>query len=379
MVANSRRYYLQIERIIMAIKVGIITWHHYGNFGSALQAFALQTTLEKCGYEAKIINYRGKKYNRIDWIKDGIKKLINQSGRFLKNKCYYVFIHFQSKYFKQTKIVFNTKQLAKLARKFDYVVCGSDQIWAPNVFNPIYLASFVKGDYPRKVSYAASIGLNDIPIALVPEYQDYLKDFTAIGIREKVGQELLLNKCGLQSTVVLDPTMLIDCAEYTKVERKPSQDIPVHYIFCYFLNENNEYEKIIRQYAKEKDIRLIGVSRAEKDYEWMEKLEGIGPAEFLWLIHHAEVVLTDSYHGTIFSMLFHKQFLTFERFKNTDEICQNSRIYQLNDYFDLSKQIVHVEGGTVIKDVYMDYDKFERKLNELRNMSIGYLRKALEK
>ena len=151
------------------------------------------------------------------------------------------------------------------------------------------------------------------------------------------------------------------------------------FIFCYFLNKDHRYKQSVRKYAKKKGVEVIGCSANPEDTSWMTVLGNeIGPCEFLWLIHHAEAVFTDSYHGTIFSLLYHKPFITFERFENTDKICQNSRIYQLDDYFNLTQRIIKVEEETELIIGGFDYDIFEQRLCELRKSSLEFLRKALE-
>ncbi len=256
------------------------------------------------------------------------------------------------------------------------VVCGSDQIWAPNVFNPVYMLDFVPDDIP-KISYAASIGLNEIPDDLVGTYQKLLSRFQSISVREKQGAQLLDQRCGIKSEVVLDPTLLVNADHWKKLEKKINRKDK--YIFCYFLNKHHRYKGAVQAYTKRRGIAVIGCSANPEDASWMTILgNDIGPCEFLWLIHHAEAVFTDSYHGTIFSLLYHKPFVTFERFESSDKICQNSRIYQLDDHFCLSQRIIRVTHDTEIVIDDFDYDMFERRLCELRKSSMEFLKRALE-
>ena len=220
------------------------------------------------------------------------------------------------------------------------------------------------------------VGLNEIPIDLVQTYKKLLMRFQSISVREKQGACLLYQTCGIKSEVVLDPTLLVKVENWERIEKKIKRND--RYIFCYFLNKNHKYKVPVQKYAKKKNIEVIGCSANADDADWMTMLgKEIGPSEFLWLIHHAETVFTDSYHGTIFSLLYHKQFITFERFENTDKICQNSRIYQLDDYFGLSQRIVRIKEDTDIFIDDFDYCLFDQRLNELRNSSMDYLQKAL--
>lgn len=362
----------------MSSKIGIITWHHYGNFGSALQAYALQTTLSRIGYLPRIINYRGANYHKIDYVKDRVKSALNCISHHISGVKYYPFIEFQNKYFHQSAVVWDNGRFKKVCRDMECVICGSDQIWAPNVFNPIYFANFIADKEVKKISYAASIGLKYIPEKLIPEYRELLKEFHAVGIREEVGKNLLSEKCGIEATVVIDPTLLLNVSEYSELEREPRQKIPEKYIFCYFLNENNLYEKTVKRIAGNSNYEIIGISRTEDNYRWITRVEEIGPSEFLWLIHNAQIVITDSFHGTIFSLLYHKEFYVFERFLEDDPINQNERIFQLDSMFDIRNRILRPDTVELTNDM-IDFDKFEERLKREREASVGFLKEALKK
>lgn len=365
----------------MKKKVAVLTWHYYKNFGSALQAYALQEVLTGLGYYVKIIDYRNPKYGKISKPKDLLKVVLVKVFRinnFINKKIDASYSSYYIKHLKLTKLVQNVDILPSFKKKFDIFVCGSDQIWAPNVFNPTYFLDFIDND-TKKISYAASIGLNNIDNNLVPEYKRLLSRFYAISVRESTGAELLRNECNISADVVIDPTLLLDSNEWIKLENKPFLHIVDKYIFCYFLNDMHNYGESVRKFASENGYEVIGVSKNTSDKNWMEIIpEDVGPQEFIWLIHNADVIFTDSYHGTIFSLLFHKKFLTFERFASDDKICQNSRIYQLIDYFDIKDNVISLTEAKELKPTSVDYNKFDKKLYELRNYSLNFLKKSLE-
>lgn len=354
-------------------RVGIITWHYYPNFGSALQTYALFTTLKALGTKPLIINYKNPKYNIDSFFKTLIKRIIGSTiGVFNKHRKY-SFIRFWQK-IKYTKKVYTNSTID--TDKFDCVVCGSDQIWAPNVFNPVYFLSFVKNNSIKKISYAPSIGLNDIPDSLVDCYSNLLKDFSDISIREETGKELLRQKCNINKiTTVLDPTFLLDVDEYRKIEKKVN--IKNRFIFCYFLNQNHNYYETVINYAVRNNLMVVGCSANKDDSKWLGDYGWIGPQEFLWLIDHAECIFTDSYHGCIFSLLFHKKLLVLKRFNDFDPISQNSRIIQLDKWFDLSNNFI--EQFETSKEVrHNDIAYFEKKLIDARKISFDFLEKALK-
>lgn len=362
-------------------KIGIVTWHYYQNYGSQLQAYGLLKTLRDMGYEARILNYRSPKYDRSNLLKRFVEKIaLIFPMSFWDN----VFPRLKlperrfRKIYNETKISHSAEDLEHISREFDAIICGSDQIWAPNVFNPVYLLNFVPKGI-RKVSYAASIGLDSIPDVLVSQYNSLLSSFNAVSVREKQGARILKELCGIDSEVVLDPTLLVDAAHWSSISVTPQlSNSP--YIFCYFLKEDHQYSKAVINYAQANGLRIIAVSANKSDSQWARtyNYSDVGPREFLGLIKGADSVFTDSYHGTIFSILFHKRFLTFQRFHPLDKLCQNSRIIQLSEYFNCSDKIVVCNESTKIRDITMlDWVDTEGRLEILRAKSIAYLNKAL--
>ena len=359
-------------------KIAILTWHYYNNFGSALQAYALQEAVKEINPNVEVLNYQNKLYSgkpvmrviqKIDFLYNIVCSLFNR-------KRSYKFYHFRKKYLRQTKLFQNADELKKAVVKYQSVIVGSDQIWAPNVFNPIYMLDFVNGKETRKISYAASIGLEKIPDELSTVYQNLLSDFSFISVRESQGKKLLSDKCSIEARVVLDPTLLIDAEKYKKI-MLPVDLVDDKYVFCYFLNENNEYRKQVEDYAQKHGLKIFGFSANPKDDNWLNSLSTLSPLEFLWVVDKAKAVFTDSYHGTIFSLLFHKEFFVFERFTNNDPICQNSRIRQLCDTFNISDRILVNEKCYAQCQEY-DYDYFEKRLAEEKKSSLNYLREALK-
>lgn len=364
----------------MANKIGIITWHYYANFGSGLQAFALQKLISNLGYDVEIINYRNPKLGgKNSWWKIALKYFMHYTIGFLNKNIYEKTLlgtlNYQNKYLNQSKYFEEPEQITKIVKDYSCIVYGSDQIWAPNVYNPFYMGAYIpKG--VRKVSYAASIGLNDIPNNLVETYKDYLSSFYAIAVRENEGKILLKNKCDINSKVVLDPTLMIDASVYSNMLRTV-KGIKRNYIFCYFLNNNHNYKDKIIEYARTLNLNIIGISYKEDDCEWMTILKNIGADQFLWLINNAETIFTDSYHGSIFSLLFHKNLWIFVRFDENNPVCQNSRIRQLENNFNIGYRVVS-HNSEIDDSKLINYDFFEKRLVELRHDSMLYLISALK-
>lgn len=362
----------------MKKKIGILTWHYYKNYGSGLQAFALQETIVRLGYDVSLINYR-MRITKSTFIKTLVKKIMRYTIAKINNKAYNIAVNnthiYQQRYLKQTAPFTDPAELGTLSREYDCLVYGSDQIWAPNVYKPIYMGGYVAPGV-RKISYAASIGLNDIPDDLVETYISNLSSYHSVAVREQEGKELLKSRCGIEATVVLDPTLMIDAETYKKMQR-PVRGVKGKYVFCYFLNKEHKYKEKVQKYAQERKLQIIGTSDREEDAAWMTRLTNIGADQFIWLINNAETIFTDSYHGSIFSLLLHKNLWTYVRFAEDNPICQNSRIRQLQNNFNLNHRVI--TANQEIDDTKkIDYDYFDKRLAELRKESLAYLKNALE-
>lgn len=157
-------------------KVGVLTWHYYSNFGSALQAFALQNSIKSLGGNISFTNYHYPKFGKVSKIKDTVRLILGNTIGWLPLKIVdrfrYATICFSHKHHHLGQITTDEKLLPELTKNYDVLVCGSDQIWVPNVFNPVYFVAFAD-KHIRKVSYAASIGLNAIPEDLIQSTKNF--------------------------------------------------------------------------------------------------------------------------------------------------------------------------------------------------------------
>jgi len=357
----------------MKKKVGIVTWYNSDNYGSQLQAYALSRVVNSLGFEANMITTS--RHPVVRSILDTLlyHTLLGRMYVFLKTNEQRLI--FNKKYLKECYIDLRRPSFFKLHN----MICGSDQIWAPNLYNPIFMLSFVP-DEVNKVSYAASIGLEEIPDCLVEKYKHYIGRINHVSVREDKGKNLLKERCGIESTVVLDPTLLVNKEVWDQIKKEST--IKSQYLFCYFLRKDHKYRDLVKKYAENYGLDIYGISDNPNDGEWMHLFNHrqVGPCEFIGLVEGAHTVITDSYHGTIFSLLYHKRFVLFERFDIEDKICQNSRIEQLKTYFNIGENIVRQD---VIPSLFLssckliDFNDFERKLSKLRIYSMNYLREAL--
>ena len=320
-------------------KIAVMTWFHYHNYGTALQAIALRHVIKSDGYRVDNINYipDGKvtslSRNAFSWY---LRKMKNISLAVLNNRrCHDKkrderFEEFISQHLTLTPACASSIDFESLNDEYGAFVCGSDQIWAPSCFDPKYFMDFVKNNR-KKVAYAPSIGLSSISDRYIKSRMaELIKSFHHLSVREEQGADLIFDLCDKRSEVVLDPTLLLTAAEWDEL-LPPTPEVDASpYILCYFLGANVRHWKKVEQISKALKMRVKVIPIFTKDLnKGYEIAGGVGPKEFLDLIRKAYFVCTDSFHGTAFSILYNKPFCVFERFLNNDPISQNSRIYNI--------------------------------------------------
>lgn len=363
-------------------KAGIITVYRNINFGSNLQSYALQRTLEKLGIYAENIclNESYKKnsvatrlYNEIKFL---LKLVIKKGIDLEKAKRAHRFAKYVEKHINVGNYTCDEIDMMEKKGKFvyDFFVCGSDQIWAPNQFRAHFFLSFTKRK-SAKIAYAPSIGLPKIPLELVASYQELISDFGKLSIRENEGASLIKEITGINVPVVLDPTLLLDRKEWlAHCKHKTIKD---KYILCYFLGNNEIHRKCVEHYSKKTGYKIYVLPSDTQKIEWGDKmLYNVGPKEFINLLNNSQIMCTDSFHGTIFSINLHKEFCTFLRFEQNDPLNQNSRIHSILTETKLLDRLVATPEEGIKNFAPIDWDNVDNTINEKRDISINYLKEA---
>ena len=357
------------------MKIGIVTFHCSYNFGSALQAYAMQTVLEKMGHEAVIVDYRSSDFDRYKLIKIGRPRtmlgLLRRYPSAKKRK--ESFEVFWAERFHMTKDTFSYRdeeKLLSLANEFDCFLCGSDQIWnldcTHGAVGPYFLD--FAGDC-RRVAYAPSLAHT----AFEPEnfnrdlVSGYLSRFDYLSVREAETVPLFQPLTNKPISVVLDPTVLLDREDYLPLIGSPL--VQGSYIFAYQLRKCPELVDSVRLMAKRTGSRVIYVSEDELPIPNSKNLFGVGPEAFVSLIAHADTVLTNSFHASVFSVLFRSPFRVFA----TDE--SSSRMTGFLDGLELASCCCASVDPSPIAPV--DWGMVQERLTKLREASEGYLRRAL--
>ena len=268
------------------------------------------------------------------------------------------------------------------SKNYAGVVVGSDQVWTPmSLPNKFFNLLFVD-DNVRKVAYASSFGVSVIPPFQRKATGAYLDRFYKIGVREQRGKEIVEELSRQKATVVADPTMLLSREEWEQEIMDVRTITNEPYIFCYFLGTNQEMRKAAKELKEKTGYKIITIRHMdeyvpEDEFFGDEAPYAVDPNDFIKYISEAAYVCTDSFHCTVFSILFHRSFMTVYRFAIDSKTGRNSRIDSLFNVLGIDR--VHIYNGDISRiDQEIDWGKVDTKLAAFRQESIDFLRTSLE-
>ena len=370
--------------------IGIITYHHYYNYGTMLQALALQEKVEQLGYQAELIDFKqDNSLSRYEMLKLRIKRMpvyikerkkyraLADSREKIKEKNE-LFEQFYKTYLHVGKKKYTTtQQLMENPPVYDGYVVGSDQTWNPFVANSpeAFFLPFVENK-SKKGSYGPSLAVKSLSDEKEKEYRKKLSNFSFLSCREQDGAQLLSRITQKEVKCVLDPTLLLSAKEWGKYCEFEIPKEP--YILVYFLGEKSEHRRAVEKIQKLTNWKIISLPAAylEMENNDYKKLWG-GPEEFLSLIRGAALICTDSFHGTMFSINFQRNFFSFCKSSDSEESSENSRLYSALNIFGLSNRIIHNMDNLTAEDISIDYKNVIPILEEQRRDSIEYLENML--
>lgn len=387
-------------------KTAIVSCYFQHNYGSMLQAYATQMALDKLDYENETIDIAGfnheiKKAKILYFAKASLTSdfLISKLGmaknvlikKFSKNDYARLskvrsdrFDAFGKKYFRLSSRYSSKEELGKKCdENYSSVLVGSDQLWLPgNIAADYYTLNFVPTTV-NSIAYATSFGQSSLPKDSAKKATIFLKKIKHIGVREESGQKLVKKLAGRNVPVVCDPTLLFTGDEWMKIQKK-EPIIKGKYILCYFLGNNPPHREFAEKLKKETGCKIVALTHLD---EFVKSDEGyadetpynIDPADFLNLIRNAEYVCTDSFHCSVFSILYKKEFYTFRRYNRNTRQSTNSRL-------DTLFKITGIEGRLLAGDekivdclnIKTDFDEAHKKLAGVRQQSYEYLKVALQ-
>lgn len=384
-------------------KVAIVSCYFHKNYGSMLQAYATQKYFEMRGipheticcdglqaeikrrkyahYRRQLRNFdvvRGKLgYVRIRLCR---KNPFSRLGRKLRRRDA-AFAAFQSRFTLSARYE-SFEALADACGNYAAVLLGSDQLWLPsNLDADFYTLNWVPEEC-RKISYATSFGLSELPVQYHAMAKHFLNRFQVLSAREKTGQQIIRLVSGREAALVCDPTLLLDGSEWMEIQ----QEAPLcreKYIFCYFLGDNPEQREFVREMRRLTGFRIVAVLHlnvyAKCDRHFADDAPfDVGPGEFLNYIRNAEYVCTDSFHAAAFSVLYHKSFFTFRRFRTDYPLETNSRLDTLLESVGLENRMLTArEKVDACLHMAIDYGAVDQKVEALRRQGWAFLDAAL--
>lgn len=348
-------------------KIATITFHWAKNYGAVLQTYALQRYLEKQGYNTEIINYlplRTMILNFIAALKKWEVQFFKKIPKFKKFRKNELII--------SKKRYFNNRSLYKCSNDYEAVICGSDQIWNKSFTNHgegkptlSYFLNFV-GKSSKRISYAASFGTTNISGEMEKLIKPELEEFSAVSVREESACEIL-NKIDICAKTVVDPTLLLKEEDYLElIKNKQCEETGV---LTYVIHHNQKLSHSVNKYIVEK-YNYLGLNNyVIKDcdiYEWLLRIK------------NSRIVVTNSFHGTVFSLIFHKPFISVA----VPGSGMNDRLTTLLKTVGLADRFIYECDTETIDSVLhssIDWESVDYKIEKSRQNSALFLAEALKK
>lgn len=382
--------------------IGLVTCYFHHNYGSMLQAYATEMIMQQMGLPFQTIackapiNYMQenkflyiiKKLLIADWKmrlgKMKIERAKKENPMFAKNweirnKA---FDQFAETFFHVSPYCKNREELTKMAENYSAFLVGSDQLWrTDSVEHGYYTLEWVP-DHIRKIAYSTSIGVKEVPWFQVEKNKRFMNRFDHIALREQSACDLVYKLTGRKVPVVLDPTLLFTGDQWLEIQ----QQEPLtngKYIFCYLLGDNPSQREFIKRVKEKTGCKIVALQQLDdyipSDEGFADEAPYVGPREFLNYIRNAEYVFTDSFHCSVFSILYKKNFFTFSRFAEGAKQSTNTRIDNLLHITGLEER--RMTNDKTIEEVVnfkRNFDGVDEKLNTLRKSSMDYLYNAFK-
>jgi len=345
------------------MKVGIMTWFYGHNYGAQLHSYALQQTVLNLGYDCVMISFYPD-----NLAKKNILMNLNYKNRkahpFLAMRCLkrnFNFNQNRKKLFNQTKKVYTAAEIDAL--KCDVIILGSDEVFKVShpYFDPLFYGIGLKTPC---ISYAPSAGQTDANTLLPDDIRTALKKIKALSVRDFYTRDLIYNNTGLNAKVVLDPTLLYDFNGFSN--EFPESD----YVLIYSFDTLDEYRTNIREYANTHQLSIVCIGRycnwADKSYD------SVGVRDWVGAFEKAAIVVTDSFHGTVFAIKNKKPFVVMgrsDKLNKIDALLNDAGIKR--PYYNGSTSVEHYLSDRV------NYEDVNRSLDNKAGESLDFLKNAL--
>lgn len=354
-------------------KIGIVTFHRAINFGGVLQSYALQKKLKDYGLDVEEIDYYSndvyKIYNyfyvgKFNIIKTPIKIALN-FGFFIKNiRIKKKFNKFREKYIQTSDFLSSKEKVINYINRYDYIISGSDQVWNKDItLNDYDFYDLSLFNTNNKISYAASVGKDDISEQEKAYYKNLIKGYNSVSVRESS----LQNTLGEEVSHVMDPVFLLEKEEWYKI--KSSAYEKEKYIFIFSLQQNSNINQIVD--SLNNDYKIIYYSKIPMFKKNVKCVYDISPEDFLSLVFNAEMVVTNSFHCLAFSLIFNKKFISvLHKDKSSRQVDLLKKIGLTNRIY--SNNISYLLENDI------DYSKVEKVLKSEIKKSIKFIEESLK-
>ncbi len=367
------------------MNVGLLTFYHIHHYGALLQAAATERAVEALGGRCEIVDYFVNQNNALFRPPTGVVSAAHDAHTALHyaalKKRYDRFESFAAGHLRLSSRRYATREeLEEAALPYDVLLSGSDQIWNPAIFpdgqfDPVFFGAFSP---LRKIAYAPSFGLPQIPQELQPQLRRLLQGFSHLSVRESQGRAILQEVCGKDAPVVLDPTLLLTAEQWLDMAA-PEEGLPApgSYLLCYCLSAPGPLLPYIRRLSQETGLPVVQLCGTRKKVvPGARCILSAGPAEFLRLFAGAAAVCTNSFHGTVFSLIFRRPFFTAVAPAELSAP-ESSRTFSLLRPLGLTERIVG-KGDSAGPQEPIAWETVEHRLEGERRDSLNYLSAALK-
>lgn len=372
------------------------------NIGMMLQALATVKYLEENGIETTVLDYvpKDKSSSFFHKMRLAFKPGVIKTKMIKAKRCKMIEadpslleaykirmcgnVEYIKKYLGKIVKFTDANELRVACRNYDAVLVGSDQQWFPSAIHSDINTLMFADESVKKISYATSFGVASFPNSIKPRAKEFLSRIDHLSVREPSGAEIVKDVIGREPFVALDPTMLFDKNDWDRVLGLESVGEPKEkYIFTYFLGGNIEHRRSVMKLAEEKGLKVFAVRNLEsfcknEDNYVDEYICISSPEEFVSYLKNAEYMCTDSFHGSVFSILYHVPFFTYLRYPDKDSNSRNARIKDLLASIGAEGRLVFDKNDIISADgVQLDFEKIDGIIAERRKHSRRFLDNAV--
>ena len=388
------------------MRIGIVTFVKCDNYGAELQAYALQKKLNDWGYDAEVIDLEKQKKNlaSLRVIRKSIFNRYKQFGvlrgtisvfRLFFDKCalyasnkknskkieekHQLFSSFFNDFIRHSDKYYSLADIYNVELPYDTYIAGSDQIWnyMQTDYLDVYFLRFANRFHAKKIAYAGSFSVPAIPDGLKSRYNTLIKNLDYISVRELDAQAIVKQCAGRDAEVVLDPTFLLTKTEWVENVGIKGKYGDKKYVLIYTLSGSRYIYNLAKTIATRLDVEVINIKsdfKRVKEDKGIIHLYNVGPREFISLFENAKYVITDSFHGTAFSINFNISFTTLLNPSSN----MNSRVLSILKITGLENRIIYDDGKNHIpQSIHINYSAVNDIIDDWRKKSVCFLETAL--